>query len=199
MKELFLNVVWYGMTISEGLRRYQQEKRQHTEDKILVSLLTNGDWSGWRDIWKSTRIYRNNIKPILEKLLKEERIIKLNSVRTFKWYDDKYGYSHKKHMYKTIYLPNVTNPYVYNIIKRDSLYFLDFINYPPRMKATKSYLKLLEEKYGRITVDAFVLERENYYADKNIKMGRWIDDTFYARQIGISLLCIFSGLNQLPK
>lgn len=189
-----------GLTISEGLREYQNKKRLESEEKILKFLLRNPEWSGWRDIWKRTRIYRNNIKPILKKLLEEKKIIKIDSVNTEIWYDDTNGHTHKKRLWKTIYLPNIANDHVMDIVKRELPEFLNAIKQKRRKEAADLYFKHLQSKYGNISIKTFVLDREDFYMHHHIgEMGEWLEDTFYARSVGLSLLFIYNKLGFLPE
>jgi len=200
IREVFLKSLWYGMglIISKGLQKYQESKRKESEDKVILALLKNSELIGHRRIWQETKIYKNNVKPILTKLSNEGKIIKFEKIKISKYYPDKNGYVSERITERTIYLPNLKNRYVFNLVKKE----LPKLFYATKRKwirkGVRDFLKICEEKYQNLTIE------EAYARDKGVlasshRLSDYGSELIYGTHVGSALLVILDILKLLPE
>jgi len=172
-------VVWDGCgmiyKLSEGTIQYQKAKRKETEEKILNCILNSTSLPASRNIWEKTKIYKNNIKRILEKLVKEGKIIKFKNVKTSGLYQTKKqreeelryiesetewnweDFIVRRVVTKDIYIPNIRNKEMFNFAKQNHLeLFVPLYNDVYR-KEGRQFLKTYRKKYSNLSIEeAFV-------------------------------------------
>ena len=154
-------MVWYGMVlITPGLLAYQRKKRQESEEKIILFLLEDIEPCGVRRIWRMTHLYKNNIRPILDKLVDENKIIRFDHILIQEFYEDKQKYLHERNVRRTVYIPNLKNKYVFNLLRNRLPKLLIAQNRKWCKKGAKLFLDLYNEYYKEFTIEhALVLER----------------------------------------
>ena len=204
-----------GYKISEGLKQYQNKKRKDSEEKILSFLLTSNSLSGWNDIWKETKIYKNNIRPILDDLISKKKIIQFKQVKQYNLYQTKkqkeqvssYSDSEidyvwedfvtKRSIIKDVYIPNLRNKEVFDYAKQNHLELFNLLYQGGYRKEGSEFLKTYRKKYSKWSFEeAFVRtrgSREEFYDDENFL--EFIHNT----KIGTSLIFLLNLTKNLPS
>lgn len=193
---LVLSPVQYGMgyPLSQGTREYQKRKRQETEDRLLEHLLTSKTICGWTEIANGTTIYRNNIAPILKKLLAEDKIIKIGPYKTFgKSKQQKFNRIFRK----PYYLPNIMHDHVKTLIKN-----LGFDTDEPHEDSDVIAInnQMIFEKSMCLdctTLETFLKNHGSFF-ESDIR-EKPILRNLYLREIGVALINLYNVLGYPPK
>jgi len=206
-----------GMTykLSKGTIQYQKTQRELTERKILNCILKSNSLPASRNIWTETKINKNNIKCILDKLIKEGKIIKFKNVKTSQIFQTKQQrkeqlrYQNSDTYYdwedfivrrmvsKDIYVPNMRNKEMFDFVKQTHLkIFTPLYNYEYRKEGIKFH-KAYRKKYSKWSIEeAFVRikgSRQEFYGDDDFL--KIIHDML----VGESLIFLLHLTKNLPE
>lgn len=188
-------LLWYGMGLNStnGLKRYQSEKRQQSEDKVMECLFSAREWPTWKYVWKETRIYRNNVKPILENMIREDKAIKLDKVKIDEFCHTK-KWDLQRNVIRTIYLPNLKNPLVVSMMKKSFSDLPKTLHEASEINASKSYREHLKIKYGNLPsmIQSFVKDRQDYMANMRRDASK-IEEFFYDYPISLALFLLHNA------
>lgn len=188
-----------ALNIPAALVQYQQRRRRQSEDKVILHLIRSAELCGPRQIWLKTRIYKNNVRPILDKLVEEKKIIRVDDIRHEEYYTDLRKNLHKRIVTRTIYLPNLKNHYVFDLLKEKLPHFFYGPNRKWVRKGTRLFLSWYEKKYKEISIEkAFAIERGNFVGYDELK-GVDELEIIYVDSVGKGLLAILNMLKLLPK
>lgn len=210
-------MVWDGCgmiyKLSEGTIQYQKVKRKETEEKILNCILNSTSLPASRNIWEKTKIYKNNIKRILEKLVKERKIIKFKNVKTSGLYQTKKqreeelryiesetewnweDFIVRRVVTKDIYIPNIRNKEIFCFVCERHIDFFAPLYQDNYKNEGKQFLKTYKEKYLRFSIEeAFVrmrAARNEFFKDNYLS-------SIHGIPIGISLILLLYLTKKLP-
>jgi len=201
-------------TLSEGTIQYQKAQKKLTEEKIIDFLLkSSSSLPSSRQIWKKTKIYKNNVKPILDKLLSEGKVLKFKKIETVETYQTKKqerewqrildenldanfsDFIIKRVVTKDVFIPNFRNKEVFDYAKKNHMHlFFAFYDVNDK-KAGKKFLKTLNNRYSDLPIEeAFVRIRGSridcYDTDLAI---------IHSFSIGTSLIFLLHITKNLPS
>ncbi len=183
--------------ISDGLARYQRKKRRQSEDNVLMVLLMGFELSGMREVWRRTRIYKNNVRPILDKLVHEGRVFSVTDsiIQTF---DDKNDYSHSREVHATVYLPNMRDPYMIRLLLCQHKGMLGLLGYYSIRK--KIFRWIWDNRYTSMILthpeQIFVREVGGAYGRRDANYKLDLEIVYYNR-VGMSLFLIVNMIDYL--
>lgn len=189
-----------GLTIPKQLRQYQSKRRKETEDKIIIHLLKDVELGSSRKIWSQTRVSKNSLLSILTKLVKQNKIIKFENIKITQIIHYKDGSIARRIVTRTIYLPNICHPYVFNLIKKNLRHFFYTTGRKWTRKGAKLYIKNkgLSKKKLSLVLNSFARDRGHDVSYHPLKSSGELE-IIYAHKIGQSLLCLCNELKLLPE